>query len=316
MTSTTLASLVSTTALVVLCGTAMAAPDGDWWHESPPYRMDSCDVAVWGQSMLYWGATDETFSDTYSFSTYQGATEAEPFTGSYLHGGMNYYYGNELTMAQSYSWAQSRLISGGFQVAVYSQMKAQTYAFDGSTTTYTRAIARIEATFEVLAPSTLSIITESDRDHQGNNEFHNGVPVNWHRALKKLGPDGSEYLFYQTACVTSESGMFACAGSPFDEIEALELEPGVYVLEVDTDTHDQTRYAPELVNSEGRAYLLMDLLFDHAEKPADLTGDGEVDGADMTQLLAAWGGDDPNADLDSSGLVDGADLVYLLAAWD
>lgn len=48
--------------------------------------------------------------------------------------------------------------------------------------------------------------------------------------------------------------------------------------------------------------------------PADLTGDGTVDGADLGVLLAAWGGGGP-ADLDGSGAVDGADLGELLASW-
>lgn len=48
--------------------------------------------------------------------------------------------------------------------------------------------------------------------------------------------------------------------------------------------------------------------------PADLNGDGVVDGADLAALLADWGGSGP-ADLDGSGTVDGADLAMLLANW-
>jgi hypothetical protein len=47
----------------------------------------------------------------------------------------------------------------------------------------------------------------------------------------------------------------------------------------------------------------------------DLTGDGQVDGADLTQLLGAWGTTDPEFDLDDSALVDGGDLTILLGAW-
>jgi hypothetical protein len=50
--------------------------------------------------------------------------------------------------------------------------------------------------------------------------------------------------------------------------------------------------------------------------PADLNGDGQVDGADLAILLGSWG---PcpgcNADFDLSGMVDGADLAVLLGAW-
>jgi len=48
---------------------------------------------------------------------------------------------------------------------------------------------------------------------------------------------------------------------------------------------------------------------------ADLDGDGEVGGADLGVLLAAWGTGDQLPDLDESGIVDGADLGVLLAAW-
>ncbi len=49
--------------------------------------------------------------------------------------------------------------------------------------------------------------------------------------------------------------------------------------------------------------------------PADLNNDGQVDGADLGLLLAAWNSNDANADLDGSGLVDGADLGLILASW-
>ena len=49
--------------------------------------------------------------------------------------------------------------------------------------------------------------------------------------------------------------------------------------------------------------------------PADLNGDGSVDGADMTILLGAWGTDDSVADLNQDGTVGGPDLTELLAAW-
>ena len=51
--------------------------------------------------------------------------------------------------------------------------------------------------------------------------------------------------------------------------------------------------------------------------PADLDGDGVVDGADLTLLLADWGcsGDDCPADLNTDGTVNGADLTIILSAW-
>lgn len=47
--------------------------------------------------------------------------------------------------------------------------------------------------------------------------------------------------------------------------------------------------------------------------PADFTGNGAVDGADLGELLAAWG--TPGADLTGDNTTDGADLGELLAAW-
>ncbi len=48
--------------------------------------------------------------------------------------------------------------------------------------------------------------------------------------------------------------------------------------------------------------------------PADLSGDGVVDGADLGILLNAWGSAG-GADLSGDGIVDGADLGIMLNAW-
>ncbi len=48
--------------------------------------------------------------------------------------------------------------------------------------------------------------------------------------------------------------------------------------------------------------------------PADLTGDGSVDGADLGLLLQSWGNTGA-ADLNADGIIDGADLGLLLSAW-
>jgi hypothetical protein len=50
-----------------------------------------------------------------------------------------------------------------------------------------------------------------------------------------------------------------------------------------------------------------------AQCPADLTGDGQVDGADLGLLLGSWGG--AQGDLNGDGNTDGADLGLLLGAW-
>lgn len=52
--------------------------------------------------------------------------------------------------------------------------------------------------------------------------------------------------------------------------------------------------------------------------PADVTGNGAVDGVDLAALLSAWGtigGGEFNTDIDGSGNVDGADLAFILSGW-
>jgi hypothetical protein len=51
--------------------------------------------------------------------------------------------------------------------------------------------------------------------------------------------------------------------------------------------------------------------------PADLDGNGVVNGADLGLMLAGWGacGSPCPGDLDGNGTVNGADLGLLLAAW-
>lgn len=49
--------------------------------------------------------------------------------------------------------------------------------------------------------------------------------------------------------------------------------------------------------------------------PADATGNGVVDGADLAVVLGAWGTSSPAADLNGDGLVDGADIAIVLGNW-
>lgn len=50
--------------------------------------------------------------------------------------------------------------------------------------------------------------------------------------------------------------------------------------------------------------------------PADLNGDGTVDGSDLTIVLAAWGSSDAIPDINDDGVVNGLDLTVVLAARD
>lgn len=49
--------------------------------------------------------------------------------------------------------------------------------------------------------------------------------------------------------------------------------------------------------------------------PADLDGNGTIDGADLGVLLASWGANASASDLNGDGIVDGGDLGVLLASW-
>ena len=69
------------------------------------------------------------------------------------------------------------------------------------------------------------------------------------------------------------------------------------------------------------AGLVWDVLLDTApnsnDAVEDITNDGCVDGADLLELLHAWGpaGPDDRADINRDGVVDSMDMVLLLGAW-
>ena len=49
--------------------------------------------------------------------------------------------------------------------------------------------------------------------------------------------------------------------------------------------------------------------------PADINGDGLVNGSDLTSLLSAWGTSGPSGDINLDGVINGADLTSLLSGW-
>ena len=49
--------------------------------------------------------------------------------------------------------------------------------------------------------------------------------------------------------------------------------------------------------------------------PGDVTGDGQVDGADLGLLLSYFGGGNPDGDINGDGQINGADLGLLLSAF-
>ena len=49
-------------------------------------------------------------------------------------------------------------------------------------------------------------------------------------------------------------------------------------------------------------------------RPADINGDGSVNGTDLATLLSQWGGPG-SADINGDGVVSGEDLTVLLSDW-
>lgn len=49
--------------------------------------------------------------------------------------------------------------------------------------------------------------------------------------------------------------------------------------------------------------------------PADLDGNGMIDGGDLASVLGSWGDSGSSADLDGDGVVGGGDLAILLGGW-
>jgi len=67
--------------------------------------------------------------------------------------------------------------------------------------------------------------------------------------------------------------------------------------------------------SQGGSGALNVYCLKQCASPADLDGDGLVNGADLGTLLTVWGTPDGKADFDQSGLVDGEDLGILMTFW-
>jgi len=101
-------------------------------------------------------------------------------------------------------------------------------------------------------------------------------------------------------------------------------EPGVYLLELElwsTDPAVQQSAPIWLVmnhlssadqQAAAAAWVIDNLL--PPPCPADIQGDGVVNGTDLAFVLGAWGGSGA-ADVNGSGVVDGSDLTIVLGAW-
>ena len=98
--------------------------------------------------------------------------------------------------------------------------------------------------------------------------------------------------------------------------------PGVYRLDLSlystmgiADSNSFTIAFGYEASEEEASEALASLSNDETECPADLDGNGVVNGADFGLLLAAFGSDDSAADLDGDGIVTGSDIGLLLSVW-
>jgi len=145
---------------------------------------------------------------------------------------------------------------------------------------------------------------------------------NFSATFEVLRPVRAELrLVIANAAVVSMPPFLAAttAGAGFVNVDdTFELPPGTYTLGavasktlvLDRLTYNSASY-DEWFFARIRFLTLPD--------PADLNGDGSVDGADLGLLLLDWGPCAPGvpcaADLNGDGVVDGEDLGVLLTAW-
>jgi hypothetical protein len=106
------------------------------------------------------------------------------------------------------------------------------------------------------------------------------------------------------------TGVGANAASVVVRFNPTGLSPGTYQATATIRTSDEN--VPGAVNSQIVATLVATL--GGSANPADLNGDGVVNGADLGILLAAWGGSG-TGDLNGDGTINGADIGILLSNW-
>jgi hypothetical protein len=144
----------------------------------------------------------------------------------------------------------------------------------------------------------------------------------WDRSFPGVGTTAEDPLFVDSSGVdglpgTVDDDLRVQIGSPcIDSGDNAAVPRGV---EADLDGN------PRFVDGDDDSIVVVDIgAFERPPlpNPADLNGDGQVNGFDLALLLGQWGrcpvmgaaGSCP-ADLDGSGAVGGFDLAILLAAW-
>jgi len=128
--------------------------------------------------------------------------------------------------------------------------------------------------------------------------------------LRLHGVDGTTLVpLVGDAGLSSFASGNVASESEVDNVELIvvrDLAPGEYVFEVERQSGGNTMPI-------GIAWIMPETEAPPSN-PADLNGDGVVNGVDLGILLIGWGGDGA-ADLNGDGLVNGSDLAQLLEAW-
>lgn len=175
----------------------------------------------------------------------------------------------------------------------------------------------------VLRRSNPSLSATSDVDG-ASLEFavdEGGVPVTADVAVANFGfgPDQARLSIQSvvvppgpfTLVASSPGEIGAVPGSASFRFDPAGLVPGTHTRTVTITTRDES--VPGAASTP-MTLVLNGTVTGAPPVPADLNGDGVVDGNDLGLLLAAWGTRGP-ADLNGDGTVDGNDLGLLLAAW-
>ena len=169
-----------------------------------------------------------------------------------------------------------------------------------------------------------------DWRHYGRDAPYGGVYNQGRTLTHEIGHYLGLYHTFQSGCGNSNcygSGDFICDTNPQESPSG----PGECTLGTSScgsvdPIHNYMDYSTDLCknNFTPEQILRMRYVLVHyrpllysivTDCPADLDGNGAVDGADLAIVLGAWGSSDATANLTGDPLVDGADLAAILAAW-
>jgi len=145
--------------------------------------------------------------------------------------------------------------------------------------------------------------------------------ANWLRVLlnttgsKTLAPDGFGARVFVTASINGKSQTLMRVISTGDTFESSsEISAHFGLAAADIITELRVEWPDGTVTIRANVPVNQTLTIYAGANPADLNGDGVVNGADLASLLIEWG-TNGDADLNTDGIVNGADLAILLTNW-